>query len=922
MRSTTNQDGDKIQFKEIKDACGAGINEIYGLIREIIEKRPDALIDLSNNVLYGLKRKHEPNKYLVAEGQQKTIEEVMALKDGGDMQALFAAVRRTYKADDMDEWMVLSRLKLELMSAMFEYVITHEDNGAASKYVAYIRDHGSELERMFLDNMNRWSASSLAEKSRVIVESWIRTAAKIIDKSYLQEEEKEHQAERDHILKSMKKLKERVTSQDMLTGISKITTSDIFHRIKHDLDIPSEKLDQFVTHLLKQFDDTDFEMKLLAFTNTELFKMAVRLEDCLTCIDKIHAVADKNTDIYGYEKLIMVRELQALHASVLMRKQQLAAEMFQRLHYINPDVIPMFDNFECDAMIDAPVQQFNKLKHSLIKAKKREHGEFWPIEKGMFEAVMEAVKRREEEVDTLTPEQIFRYMIYISDSATDDQKMAVKNMLPAEMRYAPIGLTRAVMGDARDKKIFLTEQEFARFCRQAEFFHDADEKYSREKVLHKIVSLSKDKRDFDMMMDVCKINNDGCRDIFDRLFLSDVICTDSDRAYVILNIAIFIDSDPMMQAVLARMLEKFEPIEDCGLYEALKKLVHSENYFGNKLSAMFIHNCLSGSSSLNDFMETVKDAATLLKDDQFQNILFNNMDSSLIDALYQNCFEETYSDHSGVSLIEQITSQRRQQYLPSMNIAAKYLHDVMRLQEGRDNLLKDIIMFVVAVNDYASLVFTPVTSESPIEKVEELFNLLLSLSFTLRAQGFQDLSEKIVLDVMSSKSEEIMNDNIKVKMRVTMLRLLDFITRTKGISFDHASALSTAMFALYRKVKSGKNETSEIRQQLLSDLLTVSHILDVASKTPCDNNKIKKMLDELTQRNTATIGDELKVFSRCLQDCLPTNKKSIHAKSEPVSGSLGKSRDTAFSRRSKSLMKSETTNKSRNSNNNNNNNMK
>ena len=580
---------------EMMTASNAGNNRIAEIIQELIQREQhEVLINIFKHINIHMDKK--------AATQRINLDEIITspvTKDTAYSTHLAAARLALASKPTPDENILLGRIKFEILTAIFEY-ITAKTNPHRQEYIDVVRKYGSDADQLLCDDIGIPPATGVIGSVKGAIGVVGDYVGKLNDPTERTNADIKESRNKVHHQTVKSLLGSREKTDSLRTAIEMLLIADEYAAAKPGLDVQKDEASSgvsFEDYLLKNFDDTDFNDKKVYVNNTwrlamanlknctnhELLKLAAKLEECDHLITSIRASIMGNQNLACHEKLTLIRILQIANDTIAIKKQsKIAAEMYQRLHYLkclDNNIFIKLDTCRHAHEFVLPCKAINLVKTGILFGKNKSTDEFHVCSPMLVSLTIDAAKKGERALDTLNPVLISKFIYYIGEAGTEEQRsqllMQQPAMLPQDtekacldeclkewniecgdafrkflvsnildknkgliVTYADLYSLREILVcmasfqknkalviqtifNAVGKNIFNTNQQFKAFSQEVKNFICLDQDESRANILHKITELSGNSEQFFAVTQAYRnIKDKDCRKLFDRLFLS------------------------------------------------------------------------------------------------------------------------------------------------------------------------------------------------------------------------------------------------------------------------------------------------------------------------------------------------------------------------------------------------------------------
>lgn len=853
MRSTNH---DAIDFNTLYNAAAAGDDAaVFNLIYKVECEQPELLTQLLSDIKQAIFAQEQIEKASQRSSQSGMDHLEENLRDA-EIRAtsLLSDIHRNYEGASssyLSEKIILNRIKMELLAAMYRYALKGGDDAKlVSSFVTELRapGSGSAEDVRLLDSLGK-DLSYLRHGSNVV----IKTVAPSL---HAQKEEKA-KSERDEVLRKLQTFDEDLLNDDqtLKAGIEKLLGIQEFILSITQIGVDQKQIPEYIQHLFKIFDDSKFDdhLKLGLHSNKSLIDVAIRLEDCVTCITMIYDGLIASQNLFGHDKLIQIRQLQELNHRIDVARQRLANEMFQRMLYIDAKTIAKLADKSPSLPISCPSKYLNFLKFKNNKADRIQPVGMARLR--LFTEDPQAMQGHEgKSSDNLLPAQVAKYMLYIARRGSKQQKQYLDYIMGKEAL-----MLREVVADAKAKMIVEDESDVLSFCAQFTYFGDTN-----FKTFKKIVSLCRNKVDYDkFILAFSNIGDKDLRNSICRLINSDDICESFADATRLTEMMLTIDRISGLRVLILDLMKKFQPISDDELWQLVKALAQPEKFYGHRLISMFFTNCMEGQESLRDYMRTTDDCSRLLKQHPFLFVLYNYLDKDRVANIFENVFEK---DTRRESLAAQISNQVFPDYERGMAVAAGPLNRVIGNLPDKDACIEELLNYVILVNDITNAAAS--AGEEEMDQTLHAYVLFSHRASELHQYGLRDAAVNILQDKLNQKGNEIFtSQNPVIQMRNILMQALLFIAKADHLKIDESGRLVDAAIRLFRELKSSNIGEKE----KLSLFSAAAAIVGEAGNSPVNRQKVEKYMKLiLALKGAKPVAEELKSFNAVLSTCLPS----------------------------------------------------
>lgn len=769
--------------------------------------------------------------------------------EGVDVKLLLSQLYDS-PSSHLQEKILSYRVRLEILAGMYRYVLRGGDEAHVGLFVAKLRESGSAKDVSLLDLLGK-ELSFFRHGSKLV----IRTVA---PSSHAQQV-KEAERERVEVLAKLQSFdRESVAEkQTLMNGIIKFVSLKEFElamtkQLGIDKDI---LLSEYLPYLSELFDDTNFDdyRKISLNSNQSLIHIAIKLEHCAAKITEICSMLMEGNELFGHDKLILIRQLQVLNQRVAIAQQRLVNEMFQRMLYVDAKTFSMLSDLP-SRPISCPYTYLNFLKY-----KNNDTDRIQPVTASRLRLLSQdpqAKKNQDKAVDSILPVEIAKYMLYIARNGSRQQKSYLESL-----RGVADPKLNAIVAEAKVKEIVYDENEIINFRAQSTYFGDWN-----LSTFQKIIKLCQNAKDYDNFIFVfSNIGSTELRNSLCRVINSDDICANINDATRLVELMKIIDKNDGLQAVFLDMLKKFKHISVDDLWQLMRAITEPEKYYGHRLRSMFFVNCLEEQMALDEqavekkpllqnFMKVADELSSLLKKRPFLYILYNCIEQNRIAKIFENVFEiKKY--HPDMEFI----------YDRSLAVAAGPLSKIIFKTQDKDACIEDLLNYIILVNKIVDAAASNV--DQGLEQTIIDYVYFSHLASKLHSYGLKDGAINILMDKMNQNGI-FTSENPVIKMRQILMQTLLFVAKADYLQSIDSSKLIEAAIRLYGALKSASQIGEKEKLSLFS---AAAAIVGEAGKSPVDRQKVEKYMKLiLTLKGAKLVAAELKSLNAVLLACLPS----------------------------------------------------
>ncbi len=361
--------------------------------------------------------------------QKKAVASMAEMIVGSDKTTILNSARKKLELNTLVRAGEIERLKFEILAAMIARLMTMTpDAKCFQDYINIIRTYGTYADCAILDSVGLPEKTDVAGKVKGAVGASVGyIAARLPRRANSSVKPQERDADKaklqaDHMVAIRSVAEKLSTLSEAVDVLTTHTSIDVL--MKKLLPVNTETKKEELFKLMKSmFREERLLPDLKLVRNKRLLDVAFNIEDCENILKRM-CDSLNDIDVTALEKLQLYRCIQGVRLLLADVRKKVAAEMCERLtEYVESAVIEI-DSVQAEQSFECPAVEVNLVKN----AKGKSDVKFKPA---TIEVIKESARKSEQGIDTLSGADVCRYLNYIAEAGTKEQRENLSNLQPA-----------------------------------------------------------------------------------------------------------------------------------------------------------------------------------------------------------------------------------------------------------------------------------------------------------------------------------------------------------------------------------------------------------------------------------------------------------------------------------------------------------